>query len=112
MEILPRPVGTVKSIARDGSRATILVEGVTTISSGDYAPILQLGQQYYTNTMGAILAGNLYYGQLEASSEAITYIDLYDTENLIVSLDSVIGMAVSESTVLLGKKWIIEKYLS
>lgn len=97
MEMLPKPFGMVMD--RSDNKAVVLVSGTV-----DFENILP-GVTYYTNTIGTVMSGNMFYGEICTASEAVTYIDLQEDYNVILSLDSVVGTGVSNKKILLAPKY-------
>ena len=95
--MLPKPFGIVNGF--DNEEASVLVSGET---SADNTIV---GVKYYTNTMGELISGNMYYGQECSASEAVTYVDLQDDHNVILSLDSFVGTGISSKKILLAGKF-------
>ena len=97
MEMLPKPFGVVST--RDEINANVMVGGEI-----DFKNTLP-GVKYYSNTMGSVLSGNMYYGEECTASEAVTYVDLQEDFDVILSLDSVIGVGVSKKKILLTPRY-------
>ena len=99
MEAFPRPLGIVTSL-HGGNAVNIQVAGeISTTNKISLRP----GQVYYSNTLGEVVSGNVYYGQSGSYSEAIPFIDLSESSDVILSLDSAVAVAVSDDKLLLGK---------
>jgi hypothetical protein len=101
METLPVPFGLVNSVS--GATAEVSVSGTKGLKSTDER-VLAAGMKYYSDTMGHVYSGGVYYGTECSASEAVTYIDLQEQHKLILSLDAFVGTGVSSSTILLGGK--------
>lgn len=97
MEVLPKPFGIVKGFDED--EASVLVSGEASVDNA------VAGVKYYTTTMGEIVSGNMYYGQECSVSEAVTYVDLQDDHNVILSLDSFVGTGISSKKILVAAKY-------
>ena len=95
MEILPKPVGVL------ASGSTLALSGAVTGYSN-----LQVGKMYYATTGGSLVAdSNGYYGSdgllSNAASNAFNFV--YDAkQDVIVTMDSQVGLAVSSDTILLN----------
>ena len=97
MEICPLPFGIVTSITN--GVADIAVSG--TVSSSSLKG-LTTGVNYYTNTMGNVLASTSYYGH-ESTGDSSTYFYV-DNGNTIVTLDSKVGLATASNAVYIQPK--------
>lgn len=97
MEILPKPFGIVRDV--EGGDADVLVSGIVSFDDA------LAGVKYYTTTLGTILSGNMYFGEECTASEAITYVDLQEEQNVILSADSVVGAGISKKSLILSPKF-------
>jgi hypothetical protein len=102
MEILPKPLGvmTVKGRSSSPQTASAALSGFASGFSG-----LVVGETYYTTTSGKVITDGAFYGQSattasDAAIEGFFYVnDVVD--KVIVSADSVLGIAISSDTILL-----------
>ncbi len=100
MEAFPRPIGIVTSVHGSNS---VNVQITGEISAPNNKLTLRPGQVFYSNTLGEVLSGNVYYGQSGSYSEAIPFIDLSENSDVILSLDSAVAIALTDEKLLLGK---------
>ena len=103
MEILPKPVGVVQSVATASDHsnlATVAVSGVATGFTG-----LTVGMTYYATTSGKLVTDGVYYGRdgaTQSNSAVNGYFYITDVaDSLLVSAESQIGIAVASDTILL-----------
>lgn len=75
------------------------VDGSVTFSEASKIP----GSMYFSTTLGDIVDGNLFVGASASSSEAVTYIHL-EAENVIISLDSLIGIGLTDNSISVTRK--------
>eukprot|EP00595_Chromulina_sp_UTEXLB2642_P003644 CAMPEP_0196768490 /NCGR_PEP_ID=MMETSP1095-20130614/42837_1 /TAXON_ID=96789 ORGANISM="Chromulina nebulosa, Strain UTEXLB2642" /NCGR_SAMPLE_ID=MMETSP1095 /ASSEMBLY_ACC=CAM_ASM_000446 /LENGTH=212 /DNA_ID=CAMNT_0042138193 /DNA_START=1117 /DNA_END=1755 /DNA_ORIENTATION=+ len=84
------------TISPSTSTATAVLTGTVSGFTG-----LSPGYAYYSTTKGTIVRGNQYFGHV-SSGFSEYYVDS-TADSVIVSLDSYIGIAISDSTILLNK---------
>eukprot|EP01035_Chromulina_nebulosa_P018760 gene18760-24527_t len=85
---------TSSTISPTTSTATAVLTGTVSGFTG-----LSPGYAYYSTTKGTIVRGNQYFGHV-SSGFSEYYVDS-TADSVIVSLDSYIGIAISDSTILL-----------
>ena len=95
MEVLPKPFGVVND--QDEVNADVIVSGTMKFEA-------QVGAMYYTDTMGSIYHSNMFYGGEFCASEAVTFVDLQEDFDIILSRDSYVGTGISKKKILLGPK--------
>jgi hypothetical protein len=102
MEILPKPLGvmTVKGRSLSPQSASVALAGLASGFSG-----LIVGETYYTTTSGKVITDGAFYGQsattaTDAALEGYFYVDDV-VDKVIVSADSVLGLAIASDTILL-----------
>jgi hypothetical protein len=88
MESQPSPVGIIYQTSNSGT-VDVIMSGSVSKYSG-----LKRGALYYTNSLGEIIGGNVYFGHFDTCYED-------DISNTLVSSKSVVGVAISEDTLLL-----------
>lgn len=91
VEIAPPPLGVVPDNARTGTSMPVVVSGVYRFSSGSPPFTSTVGRYYYTDTMG----------QLHARNGTDASLDYVISDNVLLSLNSRVGVAVSASELLL-----------
>ena len=90
LESLPSPFG----VSTGGS---IVVSGTVSGFSG-----LVTGKAYYTNTMGQLVSGGVYYGSAATAWSSPIYVTSPDGK-MLISSDSLVGVAIATDTILILK---------
>ena len=105
MHTLPTPLGLVYSPsssypdANGDYQSSVIMSG----SMGGFLG-LRTGAVYYCNTMGEVLGGDVWYGAGMASrglEASYSYYEDEDSDTLVDCTSSLVGIAVSDSTLLL-----------
>ena len=103
MEIKPRPIGVVTADVVSSSAS--LASGAVAVSGTvNGFSNLVVGKMYYTNTAGQLVADGNFYGRDGLTSNAAIdeFHYVFDAaNNVIVTVDSQIGVAVSSDTIVL-----------
>lgn len=94
VNILPSPLGVVQSTSASSRTTDVYLSGVIDGFKG-----LIPGGLYFTNAYGEIVGGNVFAGDMGYTGGAYYYEDAA-TNSLILS-DAYIGVAISESQILL-----------
>ena len=105
MEILPKPIGVMATTVTSTDSyqyGSVVLSGMAGGLSG-----LVPGVTYYSTTSGKIVTDGAYYGRngatsSDASASSFFYVS-DDTNQVIVSSDSEIGIAISSDTILLSR---------
>ena len=94
MDILPAPVGLVYSSTDSQKKGDVIFSGTMSGYSN-----LVTGAMYYTNTLGEILGGDLYYGSPTGVYDS--YYEHSSSNTLLDASTSLVGIAISPDTLLL-----------
>ena len=97
METLPKPIGFINindQSIHNNKNIEITLNGIVNNFEG-----LIAGYSYYTTTLGTIIAGDNYYGS-QSLNDNNNYVNNIN-EEVLVSSDSFIGIAISETEILL-----------
>lgn len=102
MEILPKPVGVMTSsgVSPLAQTVSVTLSGLASGFSG-----LVVGETYYTTTRGQVVTDGSYYGSGDTTASNTGLNGFFYandiTDNILVSTDSILGMAVASDTILL-----------
>lgn len=106
MEILPKPIGVMTSIASSTDNAQINAVALSGLAGGFSG--LTPGMTYYATTSGKLVTDGTYYGRDGATSSSGAVDGFFyvtdEANKVIVSADSQVGIAVSTDTLALT--WI------
>ena len=105
LETLPRPFGvasgeyTTSSSGGVGFAQVAVAGSVAYASTSSSSPLLP-GSVYYATTSGSLISGQTLYGREECTAaDGFAYYYVYDSEiDVIVTLSSKVGVAISDST--------------
>jgi hypothetical protein len=80
--------------ASSGSSVSVQLGGIVSGLSG-----LRPGAVYYSDSRGNLIQSNIAYGRISGYSALSDYLE---TDSVIITLDSVVGVALSNSSLALG----------
>jgi hypothetical protein len=90
------PLGGVSTAASSSSTTPVQIGGVISGLKG-----LTPGAVYYSDAHGNLIQGNIPYGRSAGISALSSYVE---TDSVIVTLDSLVGVATSTSSIALGQQ--------